>query len=391
MITIKLKGRIDSNNAGAFEEEVLKNLAKGASDGVVFDASDLEYISSAGLRVLMKVLKAQGAENVSVIEVSSEIYDIFEITGFTELLKIKKKMRRISVDGCEVIGKGFYGTVYRIDADTIIKVYDSPDCLPMIENEKKMARLAFLKGIPTAISYDIVRVGDSYGSVFELLKAKSFNDLIIEKPESIDETIRTYVDFIKLVHGTSAGEGELPSARARYLDHLECIKGYLDDDMYKGLKDLLESVAKENGIVHGDIQMKNVMMVDNEPMLIDMDTLSMGSPIFDFAGLYVTYREFAEDEPDNTMNFLGIDNATAGKIWEGILRDYFGTDDPDTLKDLSDKIRLVAAVRFMYIVTASDLKDGDLGQKRIANTKEHISKLLGLVRDLVFIDKNTDC
>ena len=52
----------------------------------------------------------------------------------------------------------------------------------MIENEKKLAKLAFVAGIPTAISFDIVKIGNTFGSVFELLKAKTFNDLIKEKP-----------------------------------------------------------------------------------------------------------------------------------------------------------------------------------------------------------------
>ncbi len=40
----------------------------------------------------------------------------------------------------------------------------------MIKNEQRLAKRAFVKGVPTAISYDIVKVGDKYGSVFELLR-----------------------------------------------------------------------------------------------------------------------------------------------------------------------------------------------------------------------------
>ncbi|MCR5001094.1 MAG: anti-sigma factor antagonist [Lachnospiraceae bacterium] len=379
MITVKLSGRIDSNNAGKVEEEVLDEIKDKAKEGVMFDASELEYISSAGLRVLMKAAKMAGSNKAGIIEVSPEVYEIFEVTGFTELFDVKKRMRRVSIDGCEVIGKGFYGTVYRIDEDTIIKVYDSPDSLPMIENEKKMARLAFLKGIPTAISYDIVRVGNSFGSVFELLRARNFNDLIIEFPDKIEDTIHKYVDFVKLVHSTEAEEGELPSAKKVYLDYLENIKDYLSDDQYKGVRDYLESIKDEKKIVHGDIQMKNVMMVDDEPMLIDMDTLSMGDPIFDFAGLYATYREFSEDDPENTIHFFGISEETSCHIWDSFIRLYYNTDDEKKLKELSDKIRLVAAVRFLFIITGSRLKEGELGQRRIKHTLEHIDELLGIL------------
>ena len=55
LLTIALKGRIDSENAAATEEEILKQL--GGSENVVLDASELAYISSAGLRVILHVRK----------------------------------------------------------------------------------------------------------------------------------------------------------------------------------------------------------------------------------------------------------------------------------------------------------------------------------------------
>ena len=85
------------------------------------DASQLEYISSAGLRVLLKLAKAVG--DVTVNNVSSDVYEIFSVTGFTEILNVKKALREVSIEGCEMIGAGGYGSVYRIDAETIVRVY----------------------------------------------------------------------------------------------------------------------------------------------------------------------------------------------------------------------------------------------------------------------------
>ncbi|MBR4993391.1 MAG: hypothetical protein IKY04_03990, partial [Lachnospiraceae bacterium] len=68
-----------------------------------------------------------------------------------ELFNIKKKLRVISLDGCEKIGSGFYGTVYRIDQDTIVKMYDSPDAIPMIEPwEKSKPPIDMIKNTPVA-------------------------------------------------------------------------------------------------------------------------------------------------------------------------------------------------------------------------------------------------
>jgi uncharacterized protein (TIGR02172 family) len=380
-IVILLTGRIDSSNVQDVEAKILKQLNGNEDKEMVFDASGLDYISSAGLRMLMRFRK-RFSNTMTVEDVSPEVYDIFETTGFTELLTVRKRRRTVDVTGCEVIGRGFYGTVYRLAQDTIIKVYDTGDSLPMIENEKRMAKLAFLKGIPTAISYDIVKVSDSYGSVFELLNARTFNDLIIAGPDRADDIIKQYVDFIKLVHKTVVLPHELPSARDSYLKQTDAIREYIGEKRYEGLKALIERSDDENGVVHGDFQMKNVMLVDDEPMLIDMDTLSRGNPVFDLAGLFVTYRMFPEDEYDNPMKFLGIDNDMAEHIWDSILRYYFDTDDADKLKVFENRIRLVAAVRFMYILVISDLKNNELAPVRFKHTNEHIDELLEKVDDI---------
>ena len=57
------------------------------------------------------------------------------MTGFAEMIEIRKAYRTVSVNGCEVIGAGANGKVYRIDPDTIIKVYRNPDALPEIRPE----------------------------------------------------------------------------------------------------------------------------------------------------------------------------------------------------------------------------------------------------------------
>ena len=228
----------------------------------------------------MKARKAVG-HALEIRNVSPEVYEILEMTGFTELMNVKKRLREVSVDGCPVIGRGYYGTVYRLDADTIVKVYASPDSIPLIENERKMARLAFIKGIPTAISYDIVKVGDSYGSVFELIKAETLNDALIARPERAEEIIGTFVDVLKSVHAAVLEPGVLPSAKETWLKYLEQDRshGLIDARQYARLRPLLLAIPESDHAVHGDYHMKNVMLADGEPMLIDMDTLAAGDPL----------------------------------------------------------------------------------------------------------------
>lgn len=378
----KVSGRIDSGNALQFEQELME-LVPSPCEGFTLDIEDLTYISSAGLRVLMRLRKSCNGP-INIINANEQVYSVLEMTGFSQLFNVEKAFREISVDGCPVIGKGFYGTVYRLDADTVVKVYSSPESISLIRNEQKMAKAAFLKGIPTAISYDIVKVGDSYGSVFEMLKAKSFNDLIIENPNRIDEIVRRWCELLKQVHRTKMEPGVLPSCRDRHIDYLDEMKRFVPENNLSRIKRLLLAVPDSLTAVHGDFQMKNVMLSADEPMLIDMDTLSAGHPIFDLAALYVTYQSFKEDEPGNTMDFLGIPSPTADYIWKSLMLNYFGPIGDEVLSSLTDKIRLVASIRFMYLLAISPLKEGELGSLRIQHTRDHIDELLSRVDNLIF-------
>ena len=377
-LIIYLEGRIDTNNALRTEQEITGAMSAHEGLPVCFDAGKLTYLSSAGLRVLMKVRKEAGYP-VSVINVSRDVYDIFETTGFTELLDVKKAYRTISVEGLPVIGRGFFGTVYRMDNETIVKMYHGEGSVPMIENEKKMAQKAFLAGIPTAISYDIVKAGEDYGSVFELLNARTFHELAQTEEMPLDELIRRYTDLLKLVHHTEMKSGEFPSCRERFLEYLDVIKVHLDEAQYEGLKRLLVKMPEEYTVVHGDIQMKNVMLSGDEAMLIGMDTMGTGNPVFEFAGLYVTYRSFEEDDPANSMAFLSMPGEMVNEIWNRITEAYFAFPDDAARTRVLEKIRLAAAIRFLYILESTNLKNNEFGERRIAHTREHIDDLLKTV------------
>ena len=87
-LTIALEGRLDTTTSPQLESE-LKNSLEGVTS-LVFDFSSLEYISSAGLRVLLsaqKLMNKQGS--MKLTHVSEAIMEIFEVTGFSDILTIE--------------------------------------------------------------------------------------------------------------------------------------------------------------------------------------------------------------------------------------------------------------------------------------------------------------
>ena len=86
-LTVKLVGEVDAMNVPEIEETLLKE-AEGVAD-LTFDLEKLEYISSAGLRVLLgmqKMMKKQGT--MTIINTTEDVMDISKVTGFVRLLNI---------------------------------------------------------------------------------------------------------------------------------------------------------------------------------------------------------------------------------------------------------------------------------------------------------------
>ncbi len=87
-VTIKIEGRLDTTTAPEFENEV--NSVLDTAEKLVFDLKDLDYVSSAGLRVLLiaqKNMSSRGCEMI-VTGCSEDIMEIFEVTGFADILTI---------------------------------------------------------------------------------------------------------------------------------------------------------------------------------------------------------------------------------------------------------------------------------------------------------------
>lgn len=87
-ITLSLDGRLDTTTAPQLEAELRDGL--NGVQNLVIDMEKLVYISSAGLRVLLKAQKVMNKQGeMTVKNVSQEIKDVFEVTGFDELLNIE--------------------------------------------------------------------------------------------------------------------------------------------------------------------------------------------------------------------------------------------------------------------------------------------------------------
>ena len=89
-LTITLEGKIDSNNAAQTEAAIMELRQQYNNADIIFDAAQLEYISSAGLRVLLgaqKKMKNNGT--MKIVKVCEDVMEVLEMTGFADILTIE--------------------------------------------------------------------------------------------------------------------------------------------------------------------------------------------------------------------------------------------------------------------------------------------------------------
>lgn len=377
---IKLVGRIDATNSEEIEANINKEI-ENFEGQLVLDAKDLEYISSSGLRIIMRLKKKN--DQTRVINCNLEIYEIFHMTGFTQIMDISKGLREMSVDGCEIIGEGFYGLVYRIDPETIVKVYKKGNSIDSVKREIELARKAFVLGIPTAIPYDIVKVGDLYGSVFELINSSSLQKLIKDGAD-IDKLAKETVEVLKKIHSTKLEEGELPSKRKEKIEWAKDCSNLLPEKTLKKLIDLLEKLPETNTMIHGDFHVKNIMKQNDEIILIDMDTISLGHPIFELGAIYATYKGYASVDKNNTLDFLGIPLEQSQEFLRLTYKYYFEGKSQDYIDEVINKAKIICYLQILWIRSKYMEEGNEIHKKDIEFAKNYLIENVEKINTLDF-------
>ncbi len=380
-LTIFLEGHIDSVNSPVIEKEIDDSIAQNNPVLLILDAEKLEYISSAGLRVVLKLRKR--FSELKIINTSTAVYEIFDVTGFTEMVMVEKAYRFYDVSGCEIIGEGSNGKVYRVNTDTIVKVYKDASTLDEIKRERELSRTAFLLGVPTAIPYDVVKVGDTYGSVFELLNAKSFDEILREDAENLDMVAKKSVEIMKIIHATKAPEN-LPHQKDTAVRWVGEVKNYFTTKQLEKLSALIDSIPENGMMMHGDLHVKNIMMQNGETLLIDMDTLCTGNPIYELAFIFNAYKGFGISDSKVVERFLKLPIDLTYKLWRRILAEYLESDDEAKLNEVEEKASLIGLLRVMRRVIRIGEDKTDEGKKLIAACHDVIAELLEKYDTLVY-------
>lgn len=293
---------------------------------------------------------------------------------FSEEKSRYKKYYDLSIDGLELIGKGAKGNVYKCDDELIVKVYNDKNFFKDIERERLLAKKAFIAGIPTAISFGIVTVNDRYGSVFELIDSECISETISNNPEKIDEYAKAMSELAHTIHEKERFSEDIPDYKDEVYRWIESGIAVDDKEMGDKIAKLVAEIPNTDTIIHGDFHTGNVLSQKGELMLIDMDGLSVGHPVFELSGLYMSYIAMGEKAPAVVEEFMGFSYEDAKLFFDSFVRHYFD-DDTETAKTA---VNAAALISYMRLYRKKGLEDYR------AYYFERIQQLLKVVDKLYF-------
>jgi uncharacterized protein (TIGR02172 family) len=308
--------------------------------------------------------------DLKILDVSRDVYEIFEITGFSEMMTIQKALRELSLEGCEVIGKGGHGQVLRLNGDTIVKLFHPGTPVEDAEREREYAKKAFVMGVPTAIPFDVVKCGDSIGLVFEMVNSDTLSEIMKKNPDRFEEYAVKYAKLLKRLHGTKVSGEMLSGTKNLYRERIERVRGlgYFTEQELDDLHRINESFADDTCIIHGDFHPKNIMVMDDELVLIDMADITYGNPLYDLGSMFLTHVTVS---PERKSSITGMPAEMVDRLWKIFISVYLETTDPKVIELTVKKCGVFAVLKAAAA----------LGFSPTANTDSIIRHVTTMVRE----------
>lgn len=381
---ITLCGRLDTSSAMQTQTEINQFLsAQSPILSVTVNAAELEYVSSSGLRILLSLTKQY--KNFKLVEVNADVYDVLNMTGFVKIMCVERALRQMNIEGCKILGVGGVGTVYRYNDDTIIKVFRDGTTIDEVRNEITMSKEAFVMGMPTAISFDIVKVGAQYGLVYELLHAITLSSLIMHHPERIHEYARMYANLFRQLHAIQVpADSCVPDALEHERKQVLHIRRYFSQENIDLLLQILDAVPAGNRLLHLDLQAKNAMVQGDELMLIDMGEVGYGHPVLDLAHAYSSLILFVGDYEA----VIGMPRELGEQLFDLTIDYYFEGQSADIIALRKQQIAAVANVRnYSWLALSDSFPETVIQQcqqlfnERVIPHRDHILNVISTLKE----------
>lgn len=238
--------------------------------------------------------------------------------------------KSIDLSAWTKVGEGGNGAVYVNEAEPgiLLKVNTIDTSEKTIREEFYTPKAVFETGVPTPKIYEIVKVGDCFGvKCQEIPGKKSFARLCGENPETIDVRAAQMANLLKEFHAKTVKDSEwIPSMKERMQEAAETttlVGGKAKERLIAFVKEIPEC----DQLLHGDLQMGNIIMADEKPYWIDLGRASHGIPQFDLGHFYLFCNIFSRTA--RVQEIAHMTDKQMIQFWNAFAMAYNGPDNMD--------------------------------------------------------------
>lgn len=281
-IDCELPERLDSNNASTLQGELNELVDANPSRILRLRAENLEYVSSAGLRIFLELSKRGKLEEIS--GTSNEIFGILEMTGLTGIIEVGRRANEQKLESSENIGADSYGYLYRPDPENIVRIYTDLVSEEAITGSIGCSQEALREDIRSALVVGTVKsekgLGCQYVSEdFVTLSSALKNGILPE------EAMDSLVEFLDSLHACTALEDNVE----KYLDRLTAsVRRSFGTESEAGkiISEHVRKLSRNNVLILESINPDTFLISGGKPVLTDYALLRYGNPLFELVGIY---------------------------------------------------------------------------------------------------------
>lgn len=248
-----------------------------------------------------------------------------------------------------MIGQGGNGTVYRLDEDTIVKVYKPWMELDAIQLERDFARTAFINGVPSVIAYDVVRLDDCLGVVFEMIHSDTLGHAMRDNPEKLEEYVDKYVELAKTLHSTHVPTGSFTDLHDVLHERADKLGQWCSTEEIALLHSIVDCIPRSDTLTHNDLHPGNIMVQDGELLLIDMPDVTLAPPICDLVSIFRDMISAPKSSTAVIERSMGMPADLIMKVGNMFFMKYTGITDPEELEAYYKRIGLLYAFNVVFM------------------------------------------
>ena len=257
------------------------------------------------------------------------------------------EIRQVSLEGYEVVGKGGCGTIYKIDGDRVLKLFDTRISLEEIKREQAQTKYAHDMGLGVEDCFELVKCDDRYGLILEYVSGEDADKILQREPQHTADFGKQLGEYLRKIHSVKPDVQVFPSTEEFYHSCVEKCEYWLTQEEQKRLHAFISAIPKRNTMIHGDYNQQNTIVQDGRLVLIDIANSTTGHPVYDLLLTYFYMVMCPRDMRESYDRARKTAPEDSFRLWDVLIKTYLGTDDPQRINGVNNMLEYYAMLKLI--------------------------------------------